>query len=919
MANNTVLLTRRRSPEWRSGTSSPPSYMFRPVRTRLLEDLARDAPLPKIVSIIAPVGYGKTVLMSELYAHLQWRGRQCFWVGLDDRAASVERVAHFLRLSISGPETIAHPTQTLMRGDETVDGVIEEAIETIARLREPVTLFIDNLNSCTDESLGTFLDTLIFRTSATVQFVWSGTTGLGINLGRAKLEGLIRHVGHAELSLNVAEARELLGTELDTRLGTSGVEAILHQTEGWPAAVRMAQIVLAEAEHPLIALQEFSGSDEDVAALLNRQVLSGFDPSLREFLLRLAQLRTFGADLCRHATGVADAERHIDFLLQRNVFIIPLDRNRKRYRLHALFREFLLTEAELALSSEIRCSVLRKAAEWCEQSSEWQDAVEYALASGDLNCLARILNRTATLFVRDRGDIPQFIQWIEHLLAAGVPIGWEAQFWYVWALVFHRRHAHGLQEHQKLVERLRRHKGRTDAPPEDLSQRLDHLRICIDFFTDQVADAYVGAERWLAASRPSDPYNTGSVGGMKCLSLGTLFRFAEARQTLRRAEPILLEVGSEYTMGWICLAYGIVSIYEGDYASAYRDLSSGLERARRSLGEEAVLCDTLAFMIAKCAVEMGLDREAEQLLVQGLRSAHAHGMVDTAACGFEALIKLWDGSSEGIYPLSGLREIGGSYPPRLSLMLSCFLVRRLLQLGRKTEAIAEAERVGILVTDKDVAVPSRDELSIPSCRDLVMATVIEMLLAIGKLREAESLMGDELRIAHADGRIARQVELLLGQAAVALHSGNGKTAEKLLIQCVSRAARRRIVRPFRDHAEIVAALVNDTRLSSWAFVASDEREFFAAICSELPVTHRLQQKTPQLCGMDVDGGAALTKREIELLSLINIGLSNKQMTDHTEISLGTIKWHLKNVYKKLGVTNRSAALARARALNYLSR
>jgi len=893
--------------------------MFRPVRTRLLEDLERvDSARPKVVSLVAPIGYGKTVLMSELHTHLCRSGEQCFWIGLDDRDSNLERFLSSLETVLSGRGTVVHMTQALMRGDTPLEGRIEALIARIASLDGATTLFIDNLNSCVDEALGDFLDALVFRTPAAVRFVWSSTTALAINLGRAKLEGKVRQVGFAELSLDAREAQELLGTELQGHLGTDGIEILLRQTEGWPAAVRMAQIVLADAEQPLVALETFSGSDEDIAALLNRQVLRGFTPALREFLLCLSQLHTFGIEMCRYVLGSEDAERHLDFLFQRNVFIIPLDRNRKRYRLHGLFRQYLLSEAERSLAAEKKHRVLQRAAEWYERNGEWQDAIDYALAAGEFAAASRMLDRTATYFVRDRGDIPQYIDWIERLRTEDVKIGWEAEFWYVWALIFHRRYELGRIQHERLAERLSHHAGSANPPPSDLAQRLGHIRICIDIFTDRLEEGYRDAERWLAEEKTNDPYNVGSVGGLKSICLASLFRFEQARQSMRLAEPILHQIGGAYTMAWMTLAYAAQAIYEGDYAQAHRDLSVGLPRACAALGEDAVVCDTLALLRAKCAVEMGFNEEAASMLRLGLRAGYGNGLVDTAACGFDAAVKLWNRSADDSVSIARLREIASSYPPRLSLMLSCYLIQRLLRLGRLKEALAEADRIGLNPEGGAVGRPSREEMAKPRYRELFMATAIELQMATHRFKQVEPLVAEEIRLAQADGRAARLVELRLTRAAIALQTGKAKAAAKDLSFAVSAAAQRCIVRPFRDQGETIAALVNDTKLSSWAFPQKEEREFFAQICKDLPIDDQVLQKRAVVRGADRGLPVSLTAREVELLSLIDIGLSNKQMTDHTDISLGTIKWHLKNLYKKLGVTNRSAALARARDLSFLN-
>lgn len=918
-------------PEVRSGTpapvqessrSNPPNFMFRPVRTHLLAELEQGGkPRPKILAFIAPIGYGKTVLMSELYASLARSGERCFWVGLEDRDTSVERVVRAIEAALSGRGDDPHPMHAPLQGGEPVMSRVDELIERIGTLPAPTTIFIDNLNSCGDEALGALCDALIFRTPASVRFVWSSTVELAIDLGRARLEGLIRRVGLAELSLSAPEARELLGSAVEDSIGASGVAAILRQTEGWPAAIRMAQIVLADADHPQEVLDAFSGSDEDVAALLNRQVLQGFTPELRHFLLCLGQLRTFSSELCRHATGDPASERHVDFLLRRNVFIIPLDRNRKWYRLHGLFREYLLSEAERFLAPEEKRQVLQRAAEWCAQNGSWQDAIDYAFASGETAMVSQLLERTATIFVRDRGDMALYIGWVEHLQARNVTIGWEGHFWYVWALIFHRRYESGRLQQEHLAERLRRQTGTADAAPDDLRQRIDYLGICIDLLTDRLADTYQGAERWLQVEKTNDTYSAGSVEGIKGLCLTSAFRFVQARRSIRAAQRVMHEVGGAYALGWISMAYAILSIYEGDYAQAHKELQAGLARIREELGEDAVLCDTLAFVCAKSAVEMGRDDEAREMLRLGLRKAYSHGLVDAVACGFDAAVKLWNGGSNEMVSIPHLREVAGSYPPRLSLMLSCYLVQRFLRLGRQKEALAEAERIG-LGTDgespaKTLGEPDFEQLAKPRLRELFAATRIDLLIATSRYKEAEALIVQEMLIAKADGRAARLVELGLTRMAIALQAGNSRLAAKELTLAVSRAAQRGIVRPFRDQAEAIAALVNDTKPSSWWFALSEERAFFAQICADLPIDSPLAQERLTVWGEGSGPLPVPTTREAELLALIDLGLSNQQIADHTNVSVGTIKWHFKNLYRKFGVSSRSAALARARAMGLL--
>lgn len=911
--------------EQKVGRTDPPLFMFAPLRTQVLDTLETATGLPdKVLSIVAPVGYGKTVLMSILFSDLCRMGKQCLWFGLDDRDTTVEGLVSELGALLNNCEFEQHPTQALFRGTEPVADRIDSLIELINRHPLPITFFIDNLNCCSDEALGLLLDNLLFATKPSFQLVLSSNRELPLNTSRACLEGMISQVGHAELSFGLQEVGGLLGTDVCKRIGTQGVEEVARHTEGWPGAVRMAQIILSNASQPLAALASFSGSDEGLAHLLNRQVLSGFPPEVRDFLLCIAQLRTFCPDLCAEATGSDDAQAHLAYLLERNVFVIPLDRNRSWYRLHGLFREYLLSEAERSLPAKRRQEVMRRAALWCEKHHYLRESIDYALASGLAETACRILEHAAPGFVRDQGDLLQYIKWIETLHEQGHQAGPEAEYWFVWAIAFRRRYEYARQLSASLVQRIEGIQGnlkKNEDPKKKaaLLRRIAILRISIDSLTDRIEDAHRGAEQWLAGTSDGtdDSFNVAAAHCIESYFFTNTFRFVDARRAIQSARESAFQTNSAYVDGWVSAYSALIPLGEGDYASAYSELAAALASARRSLGDTTGICGTLALIGAKCAAEMGLDADARQLLELGMQSSETHGFLKAASCGLDAVVMLWSGAGDDPLSPALLRNIASCYPPRLSLMLSCFLVRRLIRLGRKEEAAAEGTRIGLAADTQGLSNEAAQADKVAPLQELLEATRIDLMIASGRFPQAESLIVEESRKAKASGRMARLVELELAMCEVAVRSDRLQFAIRHLTRAIGMAAPRRIVRPFRDQAESIVVLLGDKKSASCAFALDEERRFFNEICQQLPLNdpslqERLssQHGKPRLLGTP-------TPRELELLGLIDAGLSNQQLADRLNVSLTTIKWHLQNLYGKLGISSRSAALARARALSLL--
>lgn len=894
----------------------PPHHAFKPIATRALAELGDTEERFKLLAIVAPVGYGKTVLMSELHARRVARGERCYWTTLDERDTGAEDVLERLERHSSRYGSTLHPTQALFRGDESLETRIESLLRVASGRTDGFTAFIDNLHFCTDPRLGPMLDRLVFDTPEHARFVLSSTAALPILLARAKLEGRVRQVGYSDLALDLPGVADLLGHGIAEALGAEHLEAILNQTEGWPAALRMMQLALAGSREPRALLQQFSGSDEDLVALLNRQVLCGLPAELRDFLLAIAPLHTFDAALCTQATGDADAQAHLDWLVQHNVFMVPLDRTRSRYRLHGLFRQCLLGEARQVQSTATRNAVLERAANWCERNGHFRDAVEYALAAHALPLAVRVLEKAAPSFVRNRGDTPQYLAWVRSLLDQGATLGWEAEYWYVWGLVLNQRYDEGRHQLERFASRIRRTRGsgKPSGVTKDVERRLDIVRMCISVFTDELDDADRQAAQWLEATTADDPFDMTVARCIRSIHGSSVYWFVDARAAIFAAQSSASQTRSGYAEGWIVALTNLPTILEGQYAKAYPALLGALASLPEHLGNNAGICGTIALLAANCAVEIGEDDEARKLIDQGLRTAHSHGFIDAVACGLDAALKLWSGTpSEPELP-ERLQRIASHYPPRLAFLLGCHRIRRLLRLGRAAEAQAEAATLG-LNPEHPSRLPSWAQG--PRGRDVVLSTLIDLQVSAGRGRSVSSLIAEQLQAAKADGRVSRQVDLILMETRVEIGENRPAAAARHLMRAIVLAAPRRIVRPFRDLAPGLAVLVEDTKPSAWGFASAEERGFFADLCSRIPMRDATLQD--RLVSMNVEAhlGDALTARQTELLALLEAGLGNQQISDRLDIALTTVKGHLQRLYGKLGVSTRSAALARAKVLKLI--
>lgn len=877
-------------------------------------------PISKCLSIVAPVGYGKTVLMATLFSDQRQAGNQCIWLALDDQDLSLEGIVSELVMLIhGGNKQNLLPTQPLFRGSDPANGSVDLLMRLLNSQPLPITIFIDNLHFCPDPRLDRLLDQLLFQTHESVRLVFSSSHEMSFDVTRGQLEGLVTQIGPAELSFDHADIADLLGEEIAGKLGTQGILEVTRKTEGWPAAARMIKILLDRSEQPHKTLAAFSGSDTSLAQLLNREVLYSFPSFVRNFLLCLAQLRTFSEELCMEAIGGESIYENLRYLIEHNVFIIPLDHDRKWFRLHGLFREHLLREAERELDADRRQHILTRAASWCERHELWRESMEYAFASGSTSTAIRALNRIASSFVRDHGAIQQYVRWLEVLHGHGRQAGAEAEYWFAWALTFQRRYDYAYKNITRLSSRLQRRKPQPSVA--ELQRRIAMLRASLDSFADRLEDSYVGAVQWLAEAgdTENDAFNFAAAHCIMCCYLINDLRLTDARHAAISAQENASQVSSILTQSWVSCYTALVAISEGSYAEGYAAIVHALTLTRTELGDDAGIYGTMALLAARCAVGMGLDTEAKQLFELGVKSARSHGFLDAVGCGIEAGLMLWTGQSDDSAPLSILQEVAAAYPQRLSLTFSCYKIRRLIVLGYHDEAVAEAKRMGLSSSASNRSGQLQKILKSNPQFDLLVNTVkIELHIAAGHYKKALSLLTTQLPRAKKSGCNARLVELELNGAAIAVRMQDYTLGARHVTRAVRIATPKHITRPFMDHKQILARLINHSRASTWGFATKEAQLFFSEMCRNLNTEDQQKMVTaPPIDALEWSPDT-LTLRETEMLSLIGEGLSNQQIADHLDISLPTVKWHLQNLYQKLGVSRRTAALVKARNLNLMS-
>jgi LuxR family maltose regulon positive regulatory protein len=376
-------------------------------RTALLtsSDDGNDA---RLLVISAPAGYGKSTLAAQLDAVDLVRNRM--WhavepIDNDPVAFTARLLAGLERLAPFSPEMRAAAERSTTQADTDVIPMLL----SVMRQREPLRITFDDAHHLASPASLSMLQQIITGIGQHSQVAIATRVTPDLGLARLRAAGDLAEIGPHQLAMDLDATSDVLG-RLGIELDTADVESLHQQTEGWPAGLALAGIAISNSPTsgaPVIP----SGRRREIADYLVDEVLSQLSDEVRSFLVRIALLRRFNAQLCDAMLGREGSHDLLDRLDRINLFVVPLDDERGWYRFHHLFGELLNDQFERMGAPE-RSLLLNRAALWHLQHGTIDEALHYAQRSGDFALAGRIALGHGPRLIR-AGQIDTLRSWIE--------------------------------------------------------------------------------------------------------------------------------------------------------------------------------------------------------------------------------------------------------------------------------------------------------------------------------------------------------------------------------------------------------------------------------------------------------------------------------------------------------------------------
>lgn len=897
----------------------PPTIAGGLISRRRLIDLLRAGRSKRLAYIHAPAGYGKTTLVVQWVQELRDAGVPVAWLSIDrEHDDAVNFLAHLIEAVRRVEPTLgADLGEDLeQRSDQATRYVLGELVNQIEALPQPLAIVLDDWHVITGVDTTAALDFLLKAGPDNLHLIVTSRTRAPA-IGWLRVRDQVTEIDAAQLRFDRAESATFLQELNSLDLADDDVHRLWSRTDGWVAALQLVKLSLRNSNDPSALIAGFSGRHHSVGDYLAENVLDGLPADLLDFLLTTSICDRLCAGLATAVSGRPDGQSALEELERRDLFLRPLDDERDWFRYHHLFGAHLRQRLQRDHGDRV-VGLHRTASAWFAEHGLLGEAVTHALAAGDTEtAVALVESQAMNLVVHSR--MASLLSLVSKLPEPEVITRPGLQIAIAWANSL-------LQRAQRAQSALDHVRGAlvstTDESTAAILGEADIVQATIDVYSDRIDRAASLVAPCLEDKDSHRPFPV--AVSVNICSFVDLHNFAYERVAERQQQANILHerAGGPFTGVYGRCFAGMAAFAQLDLVTAGQRFGDARELAQRVAGPHSHAARLVGSMQGRLRYELGEIGAAETLLEECHELGAESGVADFMIATYSTLtrIKVLRGDIHGALDLldEGAAAANRLALPRLTAALDHERVR--LHLG--VDDVARAEDV--LTAGPSHRSETGDAVGM-AIRHYQIGMEARILLAHNDYDAArerlQRMLGDSVTAGWRYGEVLYTVEL----ARVLFLGGDTERAAVTLAGALARAAAAGLVRTVIDAGPEVVKMVSDLReagrtgrrVTETPRVSTDYLSRLLAVARSDAETAAI----PVIATAAHNGAAPeepLTGREVEILRLLDRGLSNKQIARTLGVTINTVKWYLKGTYVKLGVANRGASVSEARRRRILT-
>ena len=870
---------------------------------RLNEGLHR-----RLTLISAAAGFGKTTLISEWIAR---SGQPAVWLSLDENDSDTTR---FLTYFVAALQTLAlvgadGPAPKLGEGamvqlqspqPPSAQSILTTLINEIAALPAPFIFVLDDYHVIDAAPIDDALAFLLEHLPAQMHLVIASREDPQLPLARYRVRGQLTEVRANELLFSLDEAAEFLNQVMGLALSTEDIASLETRTEGWIAGLQLAALSMQGQKDPGSVINSFSGRHHFVLDYLVEEVVQQQSEGVQAFLLQTSILDRLCGPLCDAVCSTATAgganaptvplgatvsgQETLETLEQSNLFLIPLDNERRWYRYHHLFADLLRQRlhqvSNTAMAQEEGPSVAElhiRASAWYEDNGLEIEAFEHAVAAKDIERAERLIESAeAPLYFRGAGSY--VLKWLETM--SEDELNAKPSLWVMYASTLLLVGQHTAVEQKLQAAEAALQATESDEGTTDLIGRIACIRATLAVIQN---DAETIIAESLRAQEFLHPDNV-TFRTIATWTSGNAYQLKGDRAAAGRAYTETIAIGGDslYTTA-ATITLGQIQESENRLHLATESYNRGLTLA----GDPPHMIACEAYLgLARICYEWNDFDAAQQYGHQCLQLTKRMENVDSVASHgvFLARLMLAQGDVPGAATVLAEAEtfVHRNHFEFRMPQIAAAQVRTLLRQGQPAAAATLAQKHALPLSQARVHLATGDP-----------ATALAVLDPLRRQLEAKG-WGDE------------QLAIKIFQALAHQALGDTDKAVHHLADALARTEPEGFIRTFVDEGMPMKQLLSTA--TARGMMPNYVGKLLAVMEAEIP-----QPVSPPFQAL----ADPLSQRELEILALLAAGLKNREIAEQLFISLNTVLFHVKNIYGKLGVNKRTLAIIKARELDLL--
>ena len=881
-------------------------------RPRLSERLSRGAE-SALTLVSAPAGFGKTTLLTEWLAAAPAEGRSVAWLSLDQRDNDPAVFWTYLvaALQTAADGVGASALSLLQSPPSPMEEVLATLLNDLNAVSNDVVLVLDDYHVIEARDVQDGMAFLLEHLPPQIRLVIAGRADPDLPLARLRGRGELVEIRAADLRFTPDEAATYLNGAMGLSLTAQDVAALEGRTEGWIAALQLAALSMQGRDDVAGFIAGFAGDDRYIVDYLLEEVLQRQPDDVRSFLLQTSILSRLNGALCDAVTGQDGGKAMLEALDRGNLFLIALDDRRQWYRYQHLFADVLRARLLDERPDDVP-DLHRRASQWYEHSGDRSEAIHHALAGEDVDRAADLVELAIPEMSQGRREAT-LRRWIEALPDEVIRVRPVLSVGYAAMLVMHG-------EFEGVEARLRdaeRWLGSTADAPESEAPSTAMVVVDEEAFRRLpcAVAVYRAAQAWILGDvartitharlaldlvGADDHLGRGAAAGMLGLAHWTSGDLTVAHRSWADSQASLEKAGHYSDMRGCAIALADIRIVQGRLREAMSTYERGLKVATAQgpavlrgaadmhVGMSGALCERndldAATQHLRTSWELGalagLPQNRHRWRVATARIREAEGDLDGALGLLDEAERVYNGDLfPDVRPIAALRA------------------RVWIAQGKVDEALGWARERGLSVDD-----------GLSYLQEFEHITLARVLLARfaterdgRSLDEATRLLERLLAAADEGERTGSVIEILVLQALALQARGDIPAALAALQRALTLAEPEGYVRVFVDEGPSMAPLLRA--------VAKDgtTRGYVHRLRAALTGS---EKRTPTDQGLI----EPLSERELDVLRLLGTDLDGPDIARELHVSLNTVRTHTKNIYAKLGVNSRRAAVRRAEEL-----